>query len=99
MIILGSLIITVKPHIFFLLGVVVLWWLFKERMWRIVLLGLCSGGALIFATELIFPQSMQWWLGTLSPEQTDIVPTTYNWVGPTLGGGTKGLLWRCIFSV
>lgn len=78
--------LSVKPHLFLLLGTVLGWWLLVRREWRPV----ASSGivllALVSATELIFPGSITLWKASLSEYGNDVAPTIYNWVPATFVG-------------
>ncbi len=78
---------SVKPHLVYLLALVLIWWIFKERrffvLWGgVVGLGVLVGGSLIFQGPIL----SQWIDAQLHPEIISGAVRTNEWLAATLGG-------------
>ena len=76
---LGLVPLTVKPHLFYLAVIYLLYWIFSGRRWKVILWFVLGFGVLILATALQFPHAIQEWLAALRHPPTQ-------WVVPTLVG-------------
>ena len=87
------LVLSIKPHLFLLLGVALLWWMVSsKRAWIAVYFGALLA-ALASAVALVNPAVLPAWLVAVSGSaaSTDVVATG-QWAGSTLVGAVKGLL-------
>jgi hypothetical protein len=88
-------VLSVKPHLIYLVGVLLLWWAVKEHRWKL-LAGILAGVSLFVCASLLFQGQMffQWLNCHLHPESIkDIVGVvrTSDWVTPTLGGTIRAI--------
>lgn len=95
--VLGAILLSVKPHMFVYAGIVILWWMFVTKKWKYLMALPLSMGGIFLLTECVFPDSISWWLGSFSQDIHEVVPHPYQWVGPTLGGCSSALCERSIF--
>lgn len=81
----GCAILSVKPHLFLLFGVVLLWWIVTEKRYSLVMqIGFVITGLALFS-ELIMPRSFGYWLESFGYRGSDIVPSKLQWVGNIWG--------------
>lgn len=85
----GFFIMSVKPHLFFILGVPVLWeFLRKKDYKKIFAITLTAVLAFIFS-YVLHAELPLWWIRSFSREDFDIVPGAYQWISANFGGALR----------
>lgn len=82
--------LSIKPHLVYLLAVVLLWWVFKQRRY-LVLFGLGAGMSALVGSSLLLQGQMvsQWLSAQLHPESINDAVRTNQWVTATIGGALR----------
>ncbi|MBL0172266.1 MAG: DUF2029 domain-containing protein [Gemmatimonadaceae bacterium] len=86
-------VLTVKPHLFFLVAVFAAILIWRERRWRIAIGAACGTGLLLLGTIATSPALVKlWWLSVISPPAGAL--PAYTWKTPTLAHAVRDLLLR-----
>ena len=83
--------LTLKPHLFLPLGIVVLYWIFKTSRFRVLTGAACAFVALLFLVFLLSPAALEFWISSLT-EIRPGAPSKISWITPTIVGMTRLLL-------
>ncbi len=85
----GALIFSVKPHLFFILGVVVLWHLIRVKDIQKITLSLLGMFSVIGLCHFLHPELLLWWGQSFLGRNNEIVPGVYQWVSANFGGALR----------
>ena len=76
---------TVKPHLFILFAVVLLWWMFRNRRFNMLYGALLGSVVLLIVTHIINNQVVaNWYQAILSGPNDPLTPSVFQWKSATL---------------
>ncbi len=86
-----AVLLTLKPHLFYLVIIVCAWWIISERQWKIVYSFFLFFGVLLLVTFFDSPQAIYYWVDSLVHPPEGAVNTS-QWKVATLVGFVRVML-------
>jgi hypothetical protein len=85
----GVLLLSVKPHLFILLGVALLWWILRKGKYSFVYVSALFVVTFMFITFALSPRLLGWWVDSILIQDHEIVPGIFQWIGSNFGGALR----------
>jgi len=85
--------LSLKPHLFYLFGLVLFWWICRERRYRILAWAFVFFSAAVFWCEWLAPGSVSRWLDTMQGQKDGSVHI-FDWAVGTLVGAVRQGIWN-----
>jgi len=83
-------VLTVKPHLFLLIAVLILWWMASTQKMKMLFYCGLFFGVLVAVTEIVYPASVANWLNSFALKDGAGAPMPHQWIGATLIGSLQG---------